>query len=69
MGSKNLHSRKENDPKWIKNIAYYTSPLEGEEKKKYNKELRELYLEYIRNGLKPNIAFKKAIRVLESFKY
>jgi len=63
-----LKGNNELDPDWVKNIAYYVSKSKKEKKKEeYSKLLRGLYLENIRNGMKPNLAFKKAKFVVESF--
>jgi hypothetical protein len=61
---------KERDPGWIKDIASY---LESEEERggddRYKKQLRELFLEYKRDGLKHRDAWEKAKRVLASFEF
>ena len=61
---KKMMGSKENDPKWVKNIASYLKTDKGE---KHKKQLRELFLEYTRDGLKPTEAWEKAKRVLECF--
>jgi len=56
------------DPEWVKDIASYVSKSKKDKKKEdYSKLLKDLYLENVRNGMKPNIAFKKAKFVIESF--
>ena len=59
-----LQGRKENDPKWIKSIASYVKSGETD---KYKKQLRELFLEYTREGLKPMEAWEKAKEVFACF--
>ncbi len=59
-----LQGRKENDPEWIKSIASYVKSGETD---KYKKQLRELFLEYTREGLKPMEAWEKAKEVLACF--
>jgi len=59
-----IKGRKENDPEWIKDIAFYVKSGEAD---KHKKQLRELYLEYTRDGLKPKEAWEKAKNVLACF--
>ncbi len=63
--NKKIMGKKENDPKWVKDIASY---LRNDKEEKYKKQLRKLFLEYTREGLKPIEAWEKAKRVLECFK-
>ena len=64
MKKKALLGRKENDPEWIKEIA---SCVKSGETDKYNRQLRELFLDSTRDGLAPKEAWEKARRVLASF--
>lgn len=64
MRKKNLLGRKEDDPEWLKDIASYVKLGKAD---KYKKQLRELFLEYTREGLKPKEAWEKAKRVLACF--
>lgn len=59
-----LQGRKENDPEWIKSTATH---IKSGKTDKYKKQLRELFLEYRREGLKPMEAFEKAKEVLACF--
>ena len=59
-----IRGRKENDPEWIKDIASYVKSGKTD---KHKKQLRELYLEYTRDGLKPKEAWEKAKNVLACF--
>ena len=59
-----IKGRKENDPEWIKDIAFYVKSGKAE---KHKKQLRELYLEYTREGMKPKEAWEKAKNVLACF--
>ena len=65
MKNKLLKGTKENDPEWIKEAASHVKSLGSEE---YKKQLRELYLDYIRDGLDSKTAWNKAHKVLSSFK-
>ena len=64
MEKKMLQGRKENDPKWIKDVA---SDVKSGKADKNKEQLRELFLEYTREGMKPTEAWKKAKRVLDCF--
>ena len=64
MMKKVIMGRKENDPEWIRDIASYVKTGKTDEHKK---RLRELYLEYTREGMKPKEAWEKAKRVLACF--
>jgi hypothetical protein len=62
-----LLGEKDNDPEWIRNVAYYfESHPKGE---KYKNQLRELFMDYIREGMRPELAWKKAQKVLNSFNF
>ena len=68
MKKKFLRRKKEDDPKWIRNIARFLLTIEKESKSdEYMKELRELFLEYRLEGMEPNKAWKKAKKVLDCF--
>lgn len=66
MGDILLKGTKEKDPKWILEAATLAKSLGSEE---YKKQLRELFLEYIRDGLDSKTAWEKACKVLSSFNY
>ena len=66
MGDNLLKGTKENDPEWIKEAANHAKSLGSED---YKKQLRELFLEYVRDGLDSKTAWKKACKVLSSFTY
>ncbi len=68
MKKKFLRRKKEDDPEWMRRIACYFLTIEKENKSdEYMKELRELFLEYRRDGLEPNEAWRKAKKVLGCF--
>ncbi|MBN2603851.1 MAG: hypothetical protein JXA91_06955 [Candidatus Thermoplasmatota archaeon] len=58
--------RKDNDPEWIRKVAYYFESSKGD---KYKNQLRELFMDYIRDGMRPEVAWKKAQKVLDSFDF
>jgi len=60
-----LKGTKENDPEWITEAASLIKSLGSEE---YKRQLRELFLEYIRDGLDSKTAWNKACKILSSFK-
>lgn len=69
IGLEKLEGTKECDSEWIKEI------VEGLLDKNVNKlsdkqikMLRDLYLENLRNGLKPREAFVKALQIITCFK-
>jgi hypothetical protein len=66
MGDKLLKGTKETDPEWIIEAANHAKSLVSEE---YRKQLRELFLEYVRDGLDSKTAWKKACKVISSFRY
>jgi hypothetical protein len=59
-----IKGRKENDPEWIKDIAISVKSRMTDKQKK---QLRELYFEYIQEGMKPKEAWVKAKNVLACF--
>lgn len=63
---KRIFGKKDNDPEWIRNVAYYFESHKGD---KYKNELRELFMDYIREGMRPEVAWKKAQKVLDSFDF
>ena len=68
MKKKDLLSKKEYDPEWIRSIARFLLTIEKEGKSdEYMEELRELFLEYRLESMEPNKALKKAKKVLDCF--
>jgi hypothetical protein len=64
-----LQGKPQNDPEWVKEIASQLSYLKG--RTLTNEErilLRELFIEYQQDGLKPKDAIEKAKNILLSFK-
>jgi hypothetical protein len=56
------------DPEWITELAHFlTKRHKGEKIKEYRDVIRELYLEYLTEGLRPQEALKKATSVIECF--
>jgi hypothetical protein len=64
----NIKGKMKDDPEWIKGISsyYFKCKRNSDE---YNKILRELYLNYIREGKRSDDAFKLAKKILDSFEY
>ena len=59
----------ENDPAWINELVTFL--LNTKDKKtieKYKSLIRDLYLEYLREGMQPKIAIEKAKNVVFHFK-
>ena len=68
MEKKVLQGRKEDDPEWVRDIACYSFTHRKKEKTDgYNAEVRELFFEYKRDGLKSKDAWEKAKRVVSCF--
>jgi len=63
---KKILGKKDNDPEWIRNVAFYFKSHKGD---KYKNQLRELFMDYIRDGMRPELAWKKAQKVLDSFNF
>lgn len=63
---KKILGKKDNDPEWIRNVAFYFKSHKDE---KYKNQLRELFMDYIRDGMRPEVAWKKAQKVLDSFNF
>lgn len=63
-----LLGKKEDDPEWVKEIVSFASACKKlkitDECKKL---LRDLYFEYLRDGLKPKDAMEKAKNIILSF--
>lgn len=69
MDNKRLSGTKENDPEWITEIAYGLLDINLNELSDIQKKmLRDQYLDYLRDGLKPKLAIKKAIQIVKCFK-
>ena len=69
MDNKKLSGTKENDPEWIIEIAYGLLDINLDELSEIQKKmLRDQYLDYLRDGLKPKYAIKKAIQIINCFK-
>ena len=68
MKKKVLLGKKEDDPEWIQDIScYFFTYRKNGKSDEYMNELRELFLEYRRDGLETNEAWKKAKKVLDCF--
>ena len=68
MKKKVLMGVKENDPEWIQNIScYFFTYRINEKTDEYKKKLRELFLEYRNEGMKPKGSMKKAKLLLDFF--
>ncbi len=68
MEKKVLQGRKEDDPEWVRDIAcYFFTHRKKEKTDGYNAEVRELFFEYKRDGLKSKDAWEKAKRVVSCF--
>ena len=64
-----LQGKKGDDPEWVKEIV--SRPITSKEQEitdKYKKLFRDLYLDYLRDGLKPKDAKKIAKNIVLSFK-
>ena len=69
MDNKKLSGTKENDPEWITEIAYGLLDINLDELSEIQKKmLRDQYLDYLRDGLKPKLAIKKAVQIINCFK-
>jgi hypothetical protein len=68
MEKKFLQGKKENDPEWIQDIScyFFTYRINGKIDR-YTKKLRELFLEYMGEGMKPKGSVKKAKLLLDYF--
>ena len=68
MEKKVLQGKKGDDPEWVQDIAcYFFTPRKKEKTDGYEDEIRELFLEYRRDGLNSRDAWKKAKRVVSCF--
>ncbi len=68
MEKKVLQGKKGDDPEWVQDIAcYFFTHRKKEKTDGYEDEIRELFLEYKRDGLKSRDAWKKAKRVVSCF--
>ncbi len=68
MEKKVLQGKKGDDPEWVQDIAcYFFTHRKKEKTNGYEAEIRELFLEYKRDGLKSKDAWEKAKMVLDSF--
>jgi len=64
-----LLGKPEDDPEWIKEIAFQLSILKKRKITDEDKKLfRELFFEYQRDGLSPKDAIEKAKNIILSFK-
>ncbi len=64
-----LQGKPEDDPEWVKEIVSFASACKKQKITDEGKKLlRDLYFEYLRDGLKPKNAMEKAKNVLASFK-
>ena len=67
-GEKVLLGKPEDDPDWVKEIASQISLIKKKKITDINKKLlRELFLDYQRDGLSPRDAIEKAKNVIFSF--
>jgi len=68
MVNKKLSGTKENDPEWITEIAHGLLDINLDELSNIQKKmLRDQYFDYLRDGLKPKDAIKKAIQIIKCF--
>ena len=68
MEKKVLKGKKGDDPEWVRDIAcYFFTHRKKERTDGYKDEIRELFLEYKRDGLESRDAWKKAKRVVSCF--
>jgi len=68
-GEKVLQGKPEDDPEWVKEIASQISLIKKKKITDINKKLlRELFLDYQRDGLSPKEAIEKAKNIILSFK-
>ena len=68
MEKKVLQGKKGDDPEWVQDIAcYFFTHRKKEETNGYEAEIRELFFEYKRDGLKSKDAWEKAKRVFSCF--
>jgi len=68
MKKKVLMGKKGGDPEWIQDIScYFFTYRKNGKTDEHMKELRELFLEYRRDGLKQKEAWEKAKKVLDCF--
>ena len=63
-----LKGKKGEDPDWIRDISSYFFAYKNNSKE-YKKELRELYIMYLNEGLNPKEAIEKAKKILDSFQF
>ena len=64
-----LQGKKGDDPEWVKEIlSHLITSKKQEITDKYKKLFRDLYFDYLRDGLKPKDAIEKAKNVVLSFK-
>jgi hypothetical protein len=63
-----LKGRKGDDPEWVRDISSYFFAYKNNSKD-YKKELRELYMVYLKEGLNPKKAMDKAKKTLDSFQF
>ena len=63
-----LKGKKGEDPDWIRDISSYFFAYKNNSKE-YKKELRELYIVYLNEGLNSKEAIDKAKKILDSFQY
>ena len=64
-----LLGKPEDDPEWIKEIAFQLSILKKQKITDEDKKLfRDLFFEYQRDGLSPKDAIEKAKNIILSFK-
>ena len=68
MEKKVLKGKKGDDPEWVRNIAcYFFTDRKKGKTDGYDAEVRELFFEYKRDGLKSKDAWEKAKRVVSCF--
>ncbi len=67
-GEKVLLGKKRDDPEWVKEIVFQISIFKKQKITDEDKKLlRDLYFEYLRDGLKPKDAIEKAKNIMLSF--
>ena len=63
-----MQGKKGDDPEWVQDIAcYFFTHLKKEKTDGYEAEIRELFLEYKRDGLNSKDAWEKAKRIVSCF--
>ena len=68
MKKKVLPGDSEDDPEWIRDIScYFFTYRKNGKSDEYKKELHDLFLEHMEEGMGPKEAMEKAKRILDCF--